>query len=397
MERQKKQSSIGSHSRKSADPGSSSYAMNPDAQFSLLKFPSEFERHFFDYIDKRFIGILLCSFVVHLFGMLYYLNNAPVEEFTKDDIARIQRKFASLVLDKDVVQFEEAETDQQLDESDAITKADSKAKNAEKNEAEAEEAEDQGKDEKESIAETKTSTAEERKAGRSDAIAARKRSRDAISQEVSTKGVLGLLTASSGEGSGEGVVDILGDIGPSTDNIGNVLSNLDGLKRSDGSVTGSGKGSGARGGKARGERSKSGGSIDELIGNLAEANSKDMSRKGDLMVADAPAIVESASGSHGGGRNPDDVSEIVNKHNAAIQTCYQRELKRNPNLKGKVVVRFTIIPSGKVQDVKLVSSTINNDRVERCIINRIRRWDDFGAIDAKKGNSTFRQVYTFGY
>ena len=84
-------------------------------------------------------------------------------------------------------------------------------------------------------------------------------------------------------------------------------------------------------------------------------------------------------------------------NNSAIQYCYQRELKRDPNLKGKIVVRFTIDISGKVRIVNIISSTLNNARVERCVVSRIQRWDDFGAIDASKGSESFRQVYTFGY
>jgi len=50
-----------------------------------------------------------------------------------------------------------------------------------------------------------------------------------------------------------------------------------------------------------------------------------------------------------------------------------------------------------IASVTIVSSTLNNERVASCVVNRIRRWDDFGAIDAKKGKMTIRQVYTFGY
>ena len=121
-----------------------------------------------------------------------------------------------------------------------------------------------------------------------------------------------------------------------------------------------------------------------------------MKRKGSIIVSNISAVANE-QGKKSDCRNSDEVSEVVNSHNAAIQYCYQRELKRNPDLKGKLVVRFVINPSGKVKDVKIISSTINNPRVERCVVNRIRRWDDFGAIDPAKGDATFRQVYTFGY
>ena len=84
-------------------------------------------------------------------------------------------------------------------------------------------------------------------------------------------------------------------------------------------------------------------------------------------------------------------------HVKAIKYCYERELKRFPTLKGKVAVRVTVNPEGAVKHVEIVSSTLNNDRVERCIVSRIRLWKDFKAIDPKEGDVTFRQVYAFGY
>ena len=43
-----------------------------------------------------------------------------------------------------------------------------------------------------------------------------------------------------------------------------------------------------------------------------------------------------------------------------------------------------------------MSSTLDNDRVERCILARVLLWKDFPAIDPSEGDVTFRQVYVFG-
>ncbi|MGH7455435.1 MAG: TonB family protein, partial [bacterium] len=110
-----------------------------------------------------------------------------------------------------------------------------------------------------------------------------------------------------------------------------------------------------------------------------------------------PLIEESEDGKATGSRDREAVAAVVAKHTSAIQFCYQRELKRSPNLKGKVVVRFVITPQGAIESVTILSSTLSNGTVESCIAERIKRWDDFGAIDPAKGNTTFRQVYTFGY
>lgn len=58
----------------------------------------------------------------------------------------------------------------------------------------------------------------------------------------------------------------------------------------------------------------------------------------------------------------------------SLQSCYEKELKRNPNLKGKLVVRFTIMPSGRTGDIDLEENTLGNDAVGACIRSYIRSW-----------------------
>jgi hypothetical protein len=57
----------------------------------------------------------------------------------------------------------------------------------------------------------------------------------------------------------------------------------------------------------------------------------------------------------------------------AIQSCYERELKRSPGLKGRLVVRFTLAPSGRTQDVEFEQNELN-DAVAGCIRVVVRGW-----------------------
>jgi TonB family protein len=157
-------------------------------------------------------------------------------------------------------------------------------------------------------------------------------------------------------------------------------------------------GSGDGGGReVRGSRATSAGGIDALVHGLGEGKTKGVQRTGDLVVGNEEPLIETEEGKTAGSRDQDAVAAVVAKHTSAIQYCYQRELKRSPNLKGKLVVRFVITPQGTVATVTIISSTLNNANVENCVVERIKRWDDFGAIDPAKGNTTIRQVYTFGY
>jgi TonB family protein len=58
----------------------------------------------------------------------------------------------------------------------------------------------------------------------------------------------------------------------------------------------------------------------------------------------------------------------------SIQGCYERELKRSPTLKGKVLVRFSILASGRTGEVEIEESTLGSEAVGSCIRTVIRGW-----------------------
>ncbi|MFM2152477.1 MAG: hypothetical protein RL199_912 [Pseudomonadota bacterium] len=58
----------------------------------------------------------------------------------------------------------------------------------------------------------------------------------------------------------------------------------------------------------------------------------------------------------------------------SVQGCYEKELKLNPALKGKVVVRFVIRTTGRVGDVSIDQNTMGSDGVGGCIVNLVRNW-----------------------
>ncbi|MBW1871239.1 MAG: energy transducer TonB, partial [Deltaproteobacteria bacterium] len=77
----------------------------------------------------------------------------------------------------------------------------------------------------------------------------------------------------------------------------------------------------------------------------------------------------------GGGSLPIKVIQgVIRKNVNLVRYCYEKELIKNPGLSGKVTVRFTISPSGRVQQAKVKSSTLNNKTVEKCITHVVRRW-----------------------
>jgi hypothetical protein len=85
-------------------------------------------------------------------------------------------------------------------------------------------------------------------------------------------------------------------------------------------------------------------------------------------VTSSPPEVESSD------VDRDELARYVKARIKSIQSCYEKELKRNPHLKGKVMVRFNILPSGRAGELDIEENTLGNDAVASCIRTVIRNW-----------------------
>ena len=100
-------------------------------------------------------------------------------------------------------------------------------------------------------------------------------------------------------------------------------------------------------------------------------------------------------GSKAANRGSEELSRVINSHNDAIEYCYKRESKLNPNLKGDVQVEFVIAYNGRVKSVRIINSSMRNKNIENCIAGRIRGWR-FKPISQNEGDVSVRQKYIFG-
>lgn len=83
------------------------------------------------------------------------------------------------------------------------------------------------------------------------------------------------------------------------------------------------------------------------------------------------------------------VMRVIKRHQSEIRFCYETELKRSPELEGKVTVRWSIDGSGNVTDALIAESGLGSDPVEACILQRVKRWS---FPEPKSGNEV---VITF--
>ena len=79
-------------------------------------------------------------------------------------------------------------------------------------------------------------------------------------------------------------------------------------------------------------------------------------------------------------RSIEEIKLVFERNKGAIYALYNRALREDPSLQGKVVVELKIAPSGEVVDVKVLSSELKASELERKLLARIKQFD-FGTKD----------------
>lgn len=345
-----------------------------DKKYSAVEFiinPANYKKRLSDAVDRRFASIFLVSlFFNSIFA--FWLSQIPYEA-TFDEFKDYQEHYANFI-------YEKAPEPEPPPQAKAAPEEQEDKKQPEEEKVEEEVGELAQGEEIAEEAPVETTSRERREANT--------RSTEEITQQASSMGLLALLSSSSENAKGEGVVDLLGDVESNgSNNLDDVISKIDGIKSS-GSVS-TNKNRSARGSRA----TDGGGGID--VAALTKAKGSKFGKKsGDLVYSNSGVEAEQGKTA---GRSPEDVMKVVNSHASAIEYCYQRALRKNPSLKGKVSIRFVIRANGSVGDIKVLASTLGDPSVERCIKTKIKSWRDFGAIDPANGDAVFRQDYIFGY
>lgn len=112
-------------------------------------------------------------------------------------------------------------------------------------------------------------------------------------------------------------------------------------------------------------------------------------------VAGVPGIGGSGSGSGSGtgdgyskSRDEEKIQITFDRNKSSLFTIYNRELRKDATLQGKVVLNITIAPSGKVTHCSIVSSELGNSDLEGKLVQRVKLIN-FGAEDVPPFNFTY--------
>ncbi|NQU06162.1 MAG: AgmX/PglI C-terminal domain-containing protein [Calditrichaeota bacterium] len=335
-----------------------------------MTFPKELERHFWRDADFTFLIIWFLTFAI-INGTVGYMQTRPVRELTAEEI----QKFNQAIFR---IKVEQKKVEVVADESSSGV-ADVSGE---------EEVAEEATEVVQASAEEKRAVRESKKAARAAKAASR---REAIANRIK---ILGGPTARSrssrrGGASARAAVGLSGGSGGGVD-LKNALAIVGGADAA------------AKVKSARGGGAASGDIGDISLGDLRGflSNPDNLS----AMLNEAPlklnkrAITSRGKGSKKRQRSQKAITNVVTANKNAVQYCYWTYKRRDSNLKGQIVVEFTIAPAGEIKRVRFRKSDWGRNPlqkdVEKCIKNIIMQWR-FDPIAESDGDVTAGATFIF--
>ncbi len=300
-----------------------------------------------NFADRRFLVIMFLSVSIHL-AFIIYIREREVAAPQAVIIEEVPERFAQLIIEKPIPKTEPIKKIVEQGESGTAGK-------------------------------TAVETTVPQSSGGTGAITTKQRARaqrsvDArvarVEQKIRTVGVLGMLTGVGSTAKGPSVVDVLGslkDRKESSVDLEAALDKMTGLQKTNQVDVLERKLV-----KSKDVTISHKEDIDDLLANVSDAKTVDLAKKGSFIIQ-KPESIEGAASSNAK-RDNDAINAIVASHKASIRMSYEKYLKRDPALAGKVTVRFTIASSGSVAAVTIVDNTTGNKELEEEIVRKIRMW-----------------------
>lgn len=87
-------------------------------------------------------------------------------------------------------------------------------------------------------------------------------------------------------------------------------------------------------------------------------------------------------------RTDEEIQLVFDRNKGSIFGIYNRALRDNAALQGRMVLRLTIAPSGEVTRIGIISSELGDSELERRLLQRIKAFD-FGAKDVDTVTVTY--------
>jgi TonB family protein len=189
-----------------------------------------------------------------------------------------------------------------------------------------------------------------------DAEAEARARKEAVTKAVAGKGLLSVIGA---KGKSEGAVADVFSEGGTSAALGDALSGIQGVDvASSAGQTGT-RGGGSGQGVGIGDLATSGGGSVTAGGKGEEVALRGEARSETPEVDGALAEAE--------------ISKVLKRNMGGLRDCYERALKRDRKLAGKVTINFEITEEGRTSNIE-VTDTMGSGEVRACIKDRVRSW-----------------------
>ena len=314
-----------------------------------VSFPRELRSRLFSHLEPRFTALFVGSFIL-IGGLVFVLSLRKLPDTVSDkQILKIQERYASIV----------------LNQPKPKPKVEEKPKEVKTAAAQAKEATVEKKEEVKVDREKESFVAkQERKA---ETRVEREAVRQKVAQQVQSSGIFAAITAVGTGGGGpsasSGSVNDL--LGAASESVGN-LSNLTISKG-----TFAAKNVDVADVKARRGQVTSG--VDIARESVGKAAAAKISSGGSVNITSAPPEITGEAASLAT-RTQASIQRVTDLEGKRLKHVYENWLKRDPALHGQLKIKFTILASGEVDNVSVVSSTMNNSEFDENIVRYIKRW-----------------------
>ena len=64
-----------------------------------------------------------------------------------------------------------------------------------------------------------------------------------------------------------------------------------------------------------------------------------------------------------------EIDKVVSANKGRIQGCFEQGLKQDPDISGRVELKFIIGPSGSVNKTEVTETTLNHAATEKCMVD----------------------------
>jgi hypothetical protein len=302
----------------------------PPAELPKLQLPELAKGYWLKNLDRQYLTILVIVFLLH-FGLIMGVQSAPLPQEMKFE--DLPDRFAKMILpDK---KPEEAKKPEETGDKEDV---------------------------EEKVEEKKPVKATTEKASEGSGKAMGRATVTETKNKVMGTGILKVIGSIGTGTEGGALADVLKGGGSNT-NLEGALNGIGtiGVATNEGAATrlgAGGSGDGVAG-------------IDQL-GTAAQAGNVGKGTEVGKKVASITGQISAMSPEIDGAPDCGKVAGVVKTRMRALNDCYERELKKNPSLAGKISIQVTVEEDGRVSDARIEGNSMGDAAVADCILSRLR-------------------------